>query len=86
MVKQRNAGRNARVVWRVENPDMSEYGLAVWRRIPMGLEKRNRSKEHESRRKSRECRDPAERFQESKRGSFGGSDHTEPFLLVGEEQ
>ncbi|MBO4980527.1 MAG: hypothetical protein J6C84_01325 [Lachnospiraceae bacterium] len=65
---------------------MSEYGLAVWRRIPMGLEKRNRSKEHESRRKSRECRDPAERFQESKRGSFGGSDHTEPFLLVGEEQ
>lgn len=86
MVKQRNAGRNARVVWTVENPDISEYSLAVWRRIPMGLEKGNRSMEHESRRKSRECRDSAERFQESKRGSLGGSEHTEPFLLVGEEQ
>lgn len=42
--------------------------------------------EHENRRKSRECRDSAERFQESKRGSLGGSEHTEPFLLVGEEQ
>ena len=86
MVKQRNAGRNARVVWPVENPDMSEYGLAVWRRISVGLEKGKRSMEHESGGNSREFRDPAERFHESKRGSLGGSEHTEPFLLVGEEQ
>ena len=86
MEKQRSAGRNARVVWPVENPDMSEDGLAVWRRIPVGLEKGNRSMEHESGSKSREFRDPAKRFQESKRGSLGGSEHTEPFLLVGKEQ
>lgn len=42
--------------------------------------------EHESRSKSREFRDPAERFQESKSRSPGGSEHTEPFLLMGEEQ
>ena len=69
-------------MWPVENPDMSEYGLAVLRRISVGLEEGNRSMEHESRSKSREFRNPAERFQESKRGSLGGSDHTEPFLLV----
>lgn len=86
MVKQRSAGRNARVVWPVENPDMSEYDLAVWRRIPVGLEEGKRSMEHENGSKSREFRDPAERFQESKSRSPGGSEHTEPFLLMGEEQ
>ena len=86
MVKQRSAGRNARVVWSVENPDMSENGLAVWRGISVGLEERNRGMEHESRSKSREFRGLAKRFQESKSGSLGGSEHTEPILLVGEEQ
>ena len=42
--------------------------------------------EYESGSKSRECRDPAKRFQESKSGSLGGSEHTEPILLVGEKQ
>ena len=73
-------------MWPVENPDMSEDGLAVWRRIPVGLEKGNRSMEHESGSKSRKIRDPAKRFQESKSGSLGGGEHTEPILLVGEEQ
>lgn len=82
MVKQRSAGRNAHVVWPMENPDMSEYGLAVWCRIPVGLEEGKRSMEHEKGSKSREFRDPAKGFQESKRGSPGGSEHTEPFLLV----
>ena len=44
----------------VENPNMSEYGLAVWRRIPVGLEEGNRGMEHEGGSKSREFRDPAE--------------------------
>ncbi|MDY5030923.1 MAG: hypothetical protein SPF18_03395 [Blautia sp.] len=60
--RNRHHPENARVVWTVENPDISEYSLAVWLRIPMGLEKGNRSMEHESGSKSRKCRDPAERF------------------------
>ena len=86
MVKQRGAGRNARVVWPVENPDMSENGLAVWCGISVGLEEGDRSMARESRSKSRKIRDPAKRFQESKSGSLGGGEHTEPILLVGEEQ
>ncbi|MDO4327461.1 MAG: hypothetical protein Q4E24_15805 [bacterium] len=73
-------------MWMVESADVSEYGLAVSRRIPVRLKEGKGSMEYESRGKSREFGDPAERFQESKRGSLGGSDYTEPFLLMGEEQ